>query len=436
MDANKTFKIPAQNLEALRAKIAELAKRAAKIAKKGNLLYATTIGLEVGERVLEPSEVVVGSVCENGVVTKLYAPPSVYFICTVTGTTPKLAGWSFIATLQHEEGGTILRQVPTASYPEGTLNRFRQAGPACEHCNYNRRRNDTFVVRHDDGAVKQVGRNCLADFTGIKSPEALAALAELLAAAGEAAELSEGGGFGGGVVTEDIGAYLAYVAAAIRHDGWTSRTKAREAQEAGGGAAATADTAWTVMHPTPGDTRRRERDGLWTAPTPRDIELAKTALTWSDAHLTEADPNTLGDYEHNLRVAMVGGIVTHRLAGIVASLISYYERAQGKILRAKAAESIKDAANKAGYVGTVGKRCNFKASLVAVFDFTSNYGVVHVHKFLTPEGAVLVWKTGTDKLDLGSYEVVGSVKEHAEYKGELQTVITRCKATKLAVVAS
>ena len=425
MGANKTFKIPAQNLEALRAKIAELAKRAAKIAKKGNLLDATTIGLEVGERVLEPSEVVVGSVCENGVGTKLYAPPSVYFICTVTGTTPKLAGWSFIATLQHEEGGTILRQVPTASYPEGTLNRFRQAGPACEHCNYNRRRNDTFVVRHDDGAVKQVGRNCLADFTGIKSPEALAALAELLAAAGEAAELSEGGGFGGGVVTEDIGAYLAYVAVVIRSKGWVSRTKAREE---GRDYAATADVAWNWMHP-----------GIATSaavPEPRDIELAKTALTWSDTHLTEADPNTLGDYEHNLRVAMVGGIVTHRLAGIVASLISYYERAQGKILRAKAAESIKDAANKAGYVGTVGKRCNFKASLVAVFDFTSNYGVVHVHKFLTPEGAVLVWKTGTDKLDLGSYEVVGSVKEHAEYKGELQTVITRCKATKLAVVAS
>ena len=71
-----------------------------------------------------------------------------------------------------------------------------------------------------------------------------------------------------------------------------------------------------------------------------------------------------------------------------------------------------------------------------MFDSTGNYGVIHIHKFLTPEGSVLVWMTGTDKLDLGNYEVVGSVKKHAEYEGELQTVLTRCKATKLEAVAS
>lgn len=417
METERVFKIPAGNLPALQARLAVLTKRASKIAKKGNLADSTSIGLVVGERIVERAE------------NEIH--PRVYFLCTVSGSTPKLAGWSFIATLQHEEGGTILRSVPTASFPEGTLTPYRFAGPACEHCKYNRKRNDTFVVRHDNGSVKQVGRNCLADFTGVKSPEALAAMAELLAAAGEAAEASESGGGGGGEITEDIGAYLAYVAASIRHDGWLSRTKARDE-----GGQATADIAWNVMHPARGEHERRQSRGEWIAPSERDIESAKTALAWSDIHLTEADPNTLGDYEHNLRVAVVGGIVTHRLAGIAASLISYYERAQGKILRAKAAESIKDAANKAGYVGAVGKRCSFKASLVAVFDFTSNYGVVHVHKFLTPEGSVLVWKTGSDKLDLGSYDIAGSVKEHSEYKGELQTVLTRCKATKLESVAS
>lgn len=416
MNESKVFKIPAGNLPALQVRIAELAKRARKVAKKGQLTDVTEIGLTVGERVVVQDE--------TG------GHPRVYFLCTVTGSSPKLAGWSFIATLQHEDGGTILRSVPTASYPEGTLNRFRTAGPACEHCNYNRKRNDTFVVRHDDGSVKQVGRNCLADFTGVKSPEALAAIAELLAAAGEAAGLSESEGFGGGEIVDDIGAYLAYVAAAIRHDGWLSRTKARESD-----GQATADIAWQVMHPGPGDLSRRQSRGQWTSPEDRDIALATEALAWSDAHLTESDPNTLNDYEHNLRVAVVGGIVTSRLAGIVGSLIGYYERAQGKILQAKAAEARKNSANQAGHVGTVGKRCNFKATLVAVFDFESNYGVVHVHKFLTPEGASLVWKTGSDKLDLGEYEITGSVKEHSEYRGELQTVLTRCKARKFEVAA-
>jgi hypothetical protein len=432
METQRVFKIPAANLPELQARLAGLTKRAAKVAKRGQLTDSTEIGLCVGEKILECSDVPVGHDRVDGANVPIFAPPRVYFLCTVTGTTPKLAGWSFVATLQHEEGGTILRTVPTATLPEGALNRFRNAAPACEHCNYNRRRNDTFVVRHDDGTVKQVGRNCLADFTGVKSPEALAKLAELLAAAGDAAEASESDGFGGGgEIAHDLGAYLEYVATAIRLGGWLSRGKARDE-----GGKATADTAWEVMNASPRETDRRRGLGEWVAPATRDIELARTALAWTDSHLTEADSNTLGDYEHNLRVAVVGGIVTRRLAGIAASLISYYERAQGKILRAKLAESAKERGNAVGYVGTVGKRENFRATLVAVYDFDSQYGVVHTHKFVDSSGAILVWKTGTDKLDLGEYSLKATIKQHGEFRGELQTVITRASATKLEVVAA
>jgi exo-beta-1,3-glucanase (GH17 family) len=41
-----------------------------------------------------------------------------------------------------------------------------------------------------------------------------------------------------------------------------------------------------------------------------------------------------------------------------------------------------------------------------------------------------MWKTGTEKLELGQYKLTGTVKEHSEYKGELQTVMTRCKAVR------
>lgn len=417
METPRTFKIPAKNLAALQENIAKLAKRAEKVAKRGNLADATPIALTVGEKISEKV-----SEREDGC--------KVYFVCEVTGMTPKLAGWTFIATLQHEDGGTILRSAPTASFPEGTLNRFRTATSACEHCKYNRKRNDTFVVRNDDGRVMQVGRNCLADFTGVQSPEALAAMAELIASAGELCEMYEmyeSGEGGRGEIVEDITAYLAYVAAAIRIHGWVSRTKARESYDMGGTALATADRAWTAMHPTP-FTRKEDCSDI----TDADRLLAESAIAYTESSLTEALSSSLSDYEHNLRVACNGSVVTARLAGIVASIIGYYERAQSKIQQAKVAAEISARGATAGYVGEIKKKGTFRVSLVAVFSFSSTYGVTNVHKFATVEGNLLVWKTGTEKLALGEYVLTGTVKEHAVYKGrngdELQTVVTRCKA--------
>lgn len=43
-------------------------------------------------------------------------------------------------------------------------------------------------------------------------------------------------------------------------------------------------------------------------------------------------------------------------------------------------------------------------------------------------GNVLVWKTGYQDMEEGKfYTVTGTIKEHNEYSGEKQTVLTRCK---------
>lgn len=405
-ETKRVFKIPAGNLGLLTAKIADLAKRADKVAKKGALVDYTPIGLIVGEKVVEP---------QKDPVTLLPLPARVYFLCEVTGMTPKLAGWSFIATLQHEDGGTILRTVPTANVAEGLLKKYRKATPACDHCKVNRKRNDTFVVRHDDGTVKQVGRNCLADFTGCKSPQAIAAMAQFLATAAGLAEDCAGEGWGKGEIIENVADYLAFVAMAIRMNGWMSRTKAREQDQFG--AQATANVAWSMMHPSPNQ--------KLILPTEQDAVLASKALAWTDAKLTEgSEADTLSDYEHNLHVAVAGGVVSFRLAGIIASLISYYERAVG-------AEKLKNAAINAGHVGTVGKRETFTLTLAQVFSRETDYGVQHIHKFLTAEGAIVIWKTTSEKLELGDYEVKGTVKAHDEFRNQPQTILTRCVCKRL-----
>lgn len=82
------------------------------------------------------------------------------------------------------------------------------------------------------------------------------------------------------------------------------------------------------------------------------------------------------------------------------------------------------------HVGTVGKRETWKGvRLSFVTTYETAYGVTTVCKF---EGAgfTLVWKASSTMIrreDMGKvYDVRGTVKEHGDYKGEKQTVLSRC----------
>lgn len=87
------------------------------------------------------------------------------------------------------------------------------------------------------------------------------------------------------------------------------------------------------------------------------------------------------------------------------------------------------------YTGTVGERREFKCKLVGSFVYESHfsfYGEVnHIYKFEDENGDIIVWNTFSylsDKAEHdGEYHFTATIKEHSEYKGEKQTVITRPK---------
>jgi hypothetical protein len=398
------YKIPASNLAYLESKIAELARKAARRALRGALADETPIGLTVLDTVVEeqPAHPLTGK----------RPPAKVYKIVEVTGKAPCIAGWTFVATLQHEGEGTIVRTVPTADVADGELAAYRSAPPACDYCQTDRRRGDTFVLRSDDGLLKQVGRSCLGAFLGGLSPDGAASRAEWLAAADDLCGAAGEDGWAGGrsVETATLESYLAFVAAAIRQDGWMSRTAARDTNRQ-----ATADTALTC--------------GLWPSPmlpaaqrlyaTDEDITLATGAIAYATANLSP-----VSDYEHNLDVVLRAGVITHRTAGIAASLIPWYQRALGRELERRRQAQLGAASQ---HVGVVGKRESFGVCVLErVFSIETQYGVLHIHKFADAQGNILVWKTGSAKLESGrQYTVKGTVKAHDEYKGTKQTTLTR-----------
>lgn len=89
------------------------------------------------------------------------------------------------------------------------------------------------------------------------------------------------------------------------------------------------------------------------------------------------------------------------------------------------------------HVGEIGERLSIKGTYHHSGSWEQKsfrgFGVdtMYVHTFKDVEGNVFTWKT-QNALGMNYGEpvnLVGTVKEHAEYKGERQTVLTRCKVT-------
>jgi len=336
---------------------------------------------------------------------------------TLTGAVPRIAGWTFAATLQHVDGVNIMRNVPGLSreVPET----YRTVGARCDHCHLARDRRDTYLVVGGD-TWKQVGSSCLADFTGGHSdPHAVAAYAELLASAAHlcgGAEGDEEGGYGfggGGPRVFALIAYLECVAAEIRERGWTPKSRVDNP------AKSTAMMAEDRLCPAKGS-KPRDR-----SVTDADKKMAEVAMEWA---IQLSDGNArLNDYLWNVHAVAKSGIVDRRTFGIAASIIAAYTKA----------EAAKNA-SPSQHVGEVGERRSFALALVRHFSFETAFGMMTRFIFHDDDGNVFTWKTRAGDADLTEgerYTVRGTMKDHNEYNGVPQNVLSRCETAPFDPVA-
>lgn len=334
---------------------------------------------------------------------------------TLSLNVPKLADWSFICTIQHLEGGNLLLTVPSEETLD--LSAYRTCGPVCQHCNQPRNRKDTYVVQHTDGSRKQVGKDCLASFTGFgKSPEQaaewaawLTSVLALMSDPGSADPDDDGGESYGRGSESGVGlnSFLAFVVAVSRKTGFRTRKQAEASMSS-----STKDDAIYFMFPP-----RGARAEKLIRPTEDDAAYALKAREWAAA----IEPKS--DFDHNLKTVASSDGVAYRNLGIAAYLIEAYNRHLGQVAERAARPASK-------HFGTVGERLRkLKLTYKGNYSFDSAFGVTFIHRFITEDGSDAIWKTGGLALcEVGQSVVVdASVKEHGDYKGRAQTVLTRVK---------
>ncbi|MGA2259875.1 MAG: hypothetical protein ABSH28_00400 [Acidobacteriota bacterium] len=409
-----TYKIPEQNLEELRGRIEKLNRRCARIGVR--LITVTVTGEEmVVEKKFVPRAFTEDEILWGGAGGSMVDSFRKVFEIEVEGETPKYEGWEFVAAIQHEDAGNILRAVPGF---EGEIpQQYRTAQRWCDYCQVDRGWKDTYLARHEDGTCKQVGRNCLKDFMGHANPHQLAEFAEILIDLGDLCTSAGNDDWMGGgeriARSWAIETWVAVTVAYIRTEGWVSR-KEQDSKML----PATVGRVFNHVNPRFTGKRAEVIDS--------DCSEAKAAIEW--ARTLPADLNS--DYLWNLRVACSSDYVSARSAGIVCSLIASYRRAmEREIERRKRFQSDKDSQ----YFGEVSKRAVYELTVTFTKEVDSNYGLMTLVKFRDRNGNVATWFASgrPDWFQMGeTHKVKATVKKHELYQGVKQTMLTRVAEVK------
>lgn len=332
--------------------------------------------------------------------------------------------WIVIAVLDHHEVGNVIHLVEGEWKPSAELalpSRFRTAKSFCEHCNTMRSRNKTVVIYNTQTKqFKQVGTTCLREYTGGIDAEAIAAFEEAIKSPEEFLGVSGSSKFF--IETKD---YLSAVVATMSLYGFMSKKKAAEINEEvryNNNVKRVEATCTKAVHLMTNNEKPNEMSNKWhNIYKSKDTEaFVEDALEWIKSY---NEPN---DFMENLRVICSGSHIKVSDVGFAACLMDLYKRH----LEHEKTRKQKEQENEMyRYYGEVGEKVTLNGRLACVTSYSTQFGVMFIYKMIY-NSAIFVWKTskylGID--DSGAeVNLVGTIKEHSEFRGVKQNMLVRCK---------
>lgn len=319
----------------------------------------------------------------------------------LSNTIIRANGWTVAAHVEHMDGG---HNVVTPIGYTGEIPADWYTVPGnCDHCNSRRLRAKTYIVEHD-GEYKQVGTSCLKEYTGI-SPE----LAIMWAQVQEMVVLDDMDSeslhsiFGGSIPS--VYSVVEVVALAI--------------------------DSITEFGYCKADSQKPTKDRIWKMlnehiePTPEAKIKAIAACEYAATY--EGTFSGMGDIILNVKAIVLSEYCKYKHFGRLVYLPIAVEREQEHIAKAEA-RAIE--AEKSDYVGNIGERITIEVSSgQLVSSFETQYGVTRVYRFSDLQGNAMTWFASKGIELNGITKVTGTIKEHSEYNGEKQTILTRCKVS-------
>ncbi len=393
-----TFLVPAARLEAMQTAIEKMARRIA----KGKTAAEFPPVFEATREVL--------MVWQNG--TRLFFNPArnysakseivPYVWVTLKYAQPVLNGWQLLAVYDWEVTATGIRTCYVSKVPGAFLlpDQHDCEDGRCDHCHTNRRRNKSMLITKDYMEFKVVGSTCIKDFLGHATPNSFV---DFYNFERELEGYSEVRYPGAGVSEAfiPVATVMAYAAYFIRNGGYVRSGDYERTS--------TADEI---------------RNQLWNDKVEKvtlsddDHDMAKIAAQWV---MTQDGNNS--EYISNLQKAIHAGAISGKRLAIVASGVFAYQK---HLERVNA--STGPVCNE--YLADVKTRLKGVQATVERVRYSEGfYGLTTIISLKTAMGHSLVWfATGKVDAQVNDVWVIdGTVKDHKEFNGTKQTVVTRVK---------
>lgn len=310
-------------------------------------------------------------------------------------------GWTVLAKIEHENEGNIVTVFGDLKAPV----EWYKLEPKCDHCMTNRARKVTYICQQDSGIVRQVGKGCLKDYTGI-SPASAALFAEVRDIVNNGFSIEHNSWNAMGVrPLLSVAEIIAQASDEIRRKGYTKSGE-------------------------PNSTKDAVKENL------RNMRIAsKKGYSEADAickWLENMDYDSAGDLINNCISLAKNRYTDYSNIGRLCYMPIAYQRhllkEKEKKQKERDSEKLK---NTSKYIGNVGKKVNFTVySCALVSSFDGVYGTIFVYKFIDTEGNRLVWFASKPKEYHEGDKISGYVKRHKEYEGVKETVLGRCRKVK------
>ena len=384
-----TYKIPVQFLDLMNGKLEKLNKKAVKLGLKP--IEIEILDTEMYER-------------EEGLEIPCYT------VRLTQIDQIKINGYEFVGKLEKNVGETYIYKGSEGVPKEQKDIRI------CQHCNTKRNRKTYYILKHENGEYITVGKSCLIDFIGHVDAEKIANFYQNLKNLIEEEFESWGGDWDFEPTAYSIDQVLKATVVSI---------KARGYHKSDSETMPTKEHVFLILD-------NKERNNGYGDLFEEAMKIPKENIDEMKNIINDLEPNS--DYIENLQLLIKDGFVKSNMMGYVVSIPCAVDREKEKRLK----ESIqKDINSKSDYVGEVGEKIEKEVSYLKYTSFESFYGtsckVTYLYMFLDNEGNCIVWRTGkAEDFEVGDkIKISGRIKEHKEYRGLKQTILTRAKYTVL-----
>lgn len=318
---------------------------------------------------------------------------------TIESEIVKRDGFEIVARIEHLEGGNIVQMFSEDGDPS-----WSHILPCCEHCRSKRKRNVTFMVKGPDG-FKQIGRSCLKDYSGI-DPQRIGILNELR-----------------DLILKD---------SIDRFDFDSHRDAiAYECKQVLAISLMMVDQFGYTKSSENGSNKSRVMKVLAENEQPSNEYLQKADEIISTIEAMD-DTDASQEDMMNVKVILSREYCKNSHIGYLAYLPVVYRRYTEKIEKKK---EMFDKMAGSSWVGEVGKRIAvevMETKLVRCIE--GYYGTTWMYKMIDAHGNVYLWYASRPfrrtidgmLISFESGTIKATVKEHCEYQGIKETVLTRC----------